>query len=533
MLHRFKAHIDNIELPQKFTWPFHYTPHLLCRIAAQETQQYIASRTDWHDELDNGKMFGVLVVTDSYNKIGFLAAFSGNLAGKNFHEYFVPPIYDALQPGDFFKTSEAEITKINHKIECLRSSKKLHLAQSNLAAIKTEATNTLTELKEKMRHRKIMRDRKRLNGVTDESLIAESQYDKAEFRRTKKHLNDQICTSQQVVDSLMAEIDTLCSERKTRSAQLQLRLFSQYTIQNANGDTKNLCEIFAETQQHTPPAGAGECAAPKLLQYAYQNNLKPIAMAEFWWGQSPKGEIRRQGQFYPSCIGKCKPILLFMMQGLEVEQNPLESIETLSPKILWEDPYIVVVNKPSGMLSVNGKISSHSIEQWAKDRYPQATEPIIVHRLDQSTSGILVIAKDKETHKALQEQFIKRKIKKSYVALLDGIVTSSQGEINLPLKPDYNNRPCQIVADDGKKARTRYEIINIKNGKTKVRLYPFTGRTHQLRVHTAHKDGLNCPIVGDTLYGTSDTRLFLHAERIEFTHPHTLQTISIHCPASF
>ena len=533
MLHRFKHSIAGIEIPSQFTWPFHYTPHQLCFMAAEEVKEYIATRNEWHDELKSGKMFGVLVVADIDGTLGFVSAFSGNLAESNNHDYFVPPIYDALQPGDFFKKGEAYISQINHRITHLSESDEFRQAQNSLNTIVQETSRSLDIFKKEIAQRKALRQQRRENGEEEASLIAESQYDNAEFQRRKKHFNLLISQAQAKVDLITAEIDTLKDERKTRSAKLQMELFSQYRLLNAKRETKDICDIFAETVNQLPPAGTGECAAPKMLQYAYQNNLHPIAMAEFWWGNSPKGEIRSHGHFYPSCISKCKPILLYMMQGLDVEPNPLNNNTAFSPTLLWEDGTIVIINKPSGMLSVDGKIESYSVEQWAKDRYPHATGPMIVHRLDQSTSGILVIAKDKETHQALQAQFLSRKVKKSYVALLDGPISDSKGEINLPLKLDYDNRPRQMVAPDGKKARTRYEVIGIENGKTRVRLYPITGRTHQLRVHCAHPDGLNTPIVGDELYGTPAHRLCLHAEHIEFTHPTLNKTISINCAPEF
>lgn len=527
MLHRFKESTEGISIPKKFTWPFYYTPHPLCLMAASETQDYIVSRADWQDELQCGKMFGVLVVKDSLGMLGFLSAFSGNLAGLNLHEYFTPPIYDALKPGDFFKTGEAEISEINHLIARLSSSNKLLQAKSHLDLTQKQADKQISDFKEIIKQHKIIRDLKRANGEYDDSLIAESQHDKAELRRLKKLCQDRVNQAKKSVDTLIEEINTLREKRKKLSADLQMQLFRQYSLLNARGERKDLCDIFASTPQLIPPAGAGECAAPKLLQYAYINNLKPIAMAEFWWGESPKGEIRHHKQFYPSCISKCKPILLFMMQGLDVEPDPLMLQINFTPDILWEDSYMTIINKPSGMPTINGKTPALSVEQWAKEKYPDTTGPMIVHRLDQSTSGILVIAKDKETHRLLQAQFISRKVKKSYIALLDGIISTNQGEINLPLKPDYEHRPCQMVANDGKKAHTIYKNLGIENGKTRVRLYPITGRTHQLRVHSAHKNGLNCPIVGDNLYGKADTRLFLHAEHIEFIHPHTSQTINI------
>jgi tRNA pseudouridine32 synthase/23S rRNA pseudouridine746 synthase len=267
-----------------------------------------------------------------------------------------------------------------------------------------------------------------------------------------------------------------------------------------------------------------------LLQYAYKNGLQPLAMAEFWWGDSPKGEVRQHGNYYPACNSKCKPILGHMLIGLDVEPNPLMEIAPPEPKIIWEDDDLVAIDKPSGMLSVRGKSGVRSAEEWATERYPEA---MIVHRLDQSTSGILVIAKHKAAHEALQKQFISRTVKKSYVALLEGEISHSEGEIRLPLKLDYEHRPRQMVAQDGRAAHTIYKVEGVEDGCTRIRFYPITGRTHQLRVHAAHASGLGTPIVGDDIYGTSGERLMLHAETIEFIHPTLGKKISLQSKAEF
>lgn len=531
MLHIFKEkQVKGIEPPQKFTWPFQYEPHPLCVIASEEVKRYIASREEWLDELQLGKMFGVLVVRDERNNLGFLAAFSGNLAGRNTHEYFVPPIFDALCPDGFFKTGEAQISEINHKIELLTTSVEFKAAQNHLNASIDNRQALLSKSREQLKHNKQLRARRRAEGEDESELIAESQHEKAELQRLKKRLNETIDSAQHNLDQLLTEIERLKERRKTLSYNLQLRLFEHYKLLNAKGEEKNLCEIFYEATRQLPPAGTGECAAPKLLQYAYQNNLSPIAMAEFWWGESPKGEIRRHGNFYPACISKCKPTLLYMMQGLDVDTDPMSRKRQFTPEILMEDDSIMVINKPSGMPSVDGKTDILSAESWAKK---QVAGAMAVHRLDQATSGILVIAKDKDAHKVLQAQFMSRGIKKSYVALLDGVITSDRGEVSLPLKPDYHHRPCQMVVTDGKNALTLYELISIDNGKSRVRFHPVTGRTHQLRVHAAHRDGLATPIVGDELYGTAASRLCLHAEKIEFTHPSTGEIITIFCPPEF
>ena len=300
---------------------------------------------------------------------------------------------------------------------------------------------------------------------------------------------------------------------------------------NARGEVKDLYTIFEQTVQKVPPAGAGECALPKLLQYAYLHQLKPLAMAEFWWGDSPKNEIRHHGYYYPSCKGKCEPILQHMLQGLEVDENPLLNPvhEEEELEIVFEDEWLLVVNKPAGMLSVPGKAEDRdSVYHRLKKKYPEATGPMIVHRLDMATSGLLLVAKTKEVHQDLQAQFANRSIKKRYVAVLDGIVLSERtGRIELPLCLNPLDRPRQIVNKEyGKEAITEYRIIsesgstfNESRKHTRIIFYPLTGRTHQLRVHAAHPEGLGCPILGDELYGKKADRLYLHAEYIEFRHP--------------
>lgn len=540
MLHRFSHDISNIEQPKLFTWPFHYVPHPLAVIAAEEVQEYLATRTEWSAEIALGKMFGVLIVEVAGGEIGFLAAFSGNLAQSNNHEYFVPPIYDMLQPDDFFRRGEAEITAINQHIAELTRGEAYTSAKLNLEQTKADAEKQLSEFKRVVAERKAERDGRRAEGENSDILILESQRDNADMQRLKRQLKESIAKSQESFDKLNTKIAELKHERQQRSAALQNQIFEQFRILNGRGEIKDLCELFAPTAQGVPPAGAGECAAPKLLQYAFLKGYKPIAMAEFWQGASPRGEVRHHRAFYPACIGKCKPILTHMLEGLDVEPNPLEAIAPAEPHILFEDSYIIVIDKPCGMLSVEGKSGVRSVEQWAKERYPNIDSPMIVHRLDQSTSGILVLAKDKEIHKALQEQFIKRTISKRYTAIVEGIITPNEGKIELPMRLDYDNRPRQIVAEDGKSAITEYRVIAHENNLTRVEFTPITGRTHQLRLHSAHHRGLNAPIVGDNIYGRECNtdlkdghRLCLHASRLEFTHPATGERITINSTPEF
>ena len=540
MFHRFNADISTVALPEQFTWPFHYSPHPLCRLAAEEVKAYLRSREEWADEVAAGKMFGVLVVQDAGGEIGFVAAFSGNLAGRNDHEYFVPAVYDMLQPDDMFRREEAAISAINRRIAEAERSEEYRAAVRALQECRHRADEEILALKKSLSERKRIRDRRRAEGEDVQTLILESQRDNANLQRLKRHHREAMAEADERVRVLQVEIDAMREERSRRSAQLQMALFREFRMLNARGEERDLCELFAPTAQRIPPAGAGECAAPKMLQYAYRHGLRPLAMAEFWQGRSPRGEVRHDGHFYPSCNSKCKPILMHMMQGLDVEPNPLTEICPPEPCILWEDDDLVVIDKPCGMLSVDGKSGVRSVEEWARERYGASDSPMIVHRLDQSTSGILVVAKNKSAHYALQEQFIRRTVEKRYVALLEGEVAERRGVIDLPMRLDYDNRPRQMVAPDGKRAITEYEVLGIEAGNTRILFRPITGRTHQLRLHAAHADGLDAPIVGDDIYGRGlhadchdGHRLCLHACSLVFNHPVSGERIKVECEADF
>ena len=539
MFHSFQTSIAGIELPRLFTYPFHYTPHPLCVMAAGEVQAYINKQTRWKEELDKGKMFGVLIVRTSNGQTGYLAAFSGNLCGSNSHSFFVPPVYDLLKPDGFFKIEEEQISAINHQIGQLQNCDRYLEVQQKMERETASSQQALSEARKVLKAAKEKREQRRLHRPNENeqaAMIRESQYQKAEFKRLERYWKEQISEIKTELESFSSQIEALKAERRNRSAALQQKLFQQFNFLNAKGETKNLCAIFEETVQKTPPAGAGECAAPKLLQYAYLSGLSPIAMAEFWWGESPKTEIRHHGYYYPSCRGKCEPILRHMLQGLNVEPAPSErySLSQNMPEILFEDQWLLVLHKPEGVLSVPGKSEEQSIYSLLIARYPEATGPLVVHRLDMATSGLLLAAKTQEVHRHLQAQFENRSIKKRYIALLDGILPEEEGVIDLPICPDYLDRPRQMVNEElGKTAITRYQVMDRRNGQTRIAFFPLTGRTHQLRVHAAHPLGLNCPIVGDELYGRKAERLYLHAEYLEFIHPVSGQRMVIEKKAEF
>lgn len=542
MLHRFTTSITDIPLPERFTYPFCYTPHPLCILAAKEVQSYLTRQTAWKDELRQGKMFGVLIVQTEHGETGYLAAFSGILAGKNLHPFFVPPVYDLLQPQGFFKIEEENISSINRNIRQLENDKAYAALSAELARTIQSAENILATAKAQLKEAKTAREQRRkekeLNAQEEAELIRESQFQKAEYKRLERSWKARITTLQTQTEDWERRISALKSERKTRSAALQQKLFEQFGMLNYRGEVKNLCEIFGQTVHKTPPAGAGECAAPKLLQQAYLHGWKPIAMAEFWWGDSPKTEIRHHGHYYPACKGKCEPILQHMLQGLQVEENPMlkrMQVPSQNLEIVYEDPWLSVINKPAGMLSVPGKEDAVSVYSLTREQYPEADGPLTVHRLDMATSGLMLIAKTKRVHQNLQAQFKNRLVRKRYVALLEGIVPKDKGTVDLPLCLNPLDRPRQMVhTEHGKPAITDYQVLERLDGKrTRIAFYPHTGRTHQLRIHAAHPLGLHCPIIGDELYGEKADRLYLHAEYLEFTHPITGETVRITKEAEF
>lgn len=565
----FSNSIKHYSLPKRFTFPFYYQPHPLCELAAKELQHYLHTQQEWQhnfgltDDKNNasGKMFGVLLVENTQKEIGYLTAFSGKLCGKYTVGHFVPSIPENEQltsqsdeetkkEKDFyekFDVEQVEINKLTAKLNALESNPQLPLLQNELLAIGLAFQKELTQHQEIMAVNRKNRKEQRKNadqalnnkGLTllFNQLAKESVHDKNQLKALKHDWQQKIDDVQQQLNTLENEIKQLKNERQNRSSLLQNQLFQQYQLLNKDGCSKSLQDIFKPTPQQTPPSGSGDCAAPKLIQYAFKNNYNILAMAEFWWGISPKSEIRQHKNYYPACSGKCEPILNWMLTGIEQDKNPL-LINTANNKkleILYQDEAMAIVNKPHDMLSVPGKHIQDSVYTRIKQLIPSASGPIIVHRLDMSTSGLMVIALTKRAHKQLQKQFIQRDVEKRYVALLDGIIEQKTGEITLPLIGDFYNRPRQLVCyETGKHAHTTWQVIEYtKNNKTKIYLTPKTGRTHQLRVHSAHPSGLHTPIVGDDLYGTSASRLHLHAEKLTLKHPLTKKELTFQSAPCF
>lgn len=550
---RFNTPIQGVALPEKFTFPFYYQPHPLCVQAAEQLQQHLSTQTQWqhnfgHDGVSDGagKMFGVLLVRNSAGEIGFLSAFSGKVADQNLLPGFVPPVFDMLTEQSFFKAELAEITELSKQIVQRESCPTTTRLKHQLKTMQATYQQQEAALRSTMIERRAERKAKRIQaeGTLDAQALAElndqlgkqSVADKNQLKYLKLEWEQKLAGVEAELSQREQQLVKLTSQRASLSNALQNKLFEQYVFLNACGETRSLKSIFADTSSPTPPAGAGECAAPKLLHYAYANGYQPLAIAEFWWGASPKSEIRQHGQFYPSCNSKCQPILGHMLQGLTVDDNPLEEnwAEDKPLEILYQDDAMVVVNKPSGLLSVPGKVITDSAYSRLQAQFPDVEGPFVIHRLDMATSGLLVFALTRRANKSLQKQFMSRAVNKRYVALLEGDIADDQGTIDLPMRGDPVDRPRQLVCfEHGKPAFTTWQKIAHDNGRTKLYLEPKTGRTHQLRVHCAHHLGLATPMVGDTLYGEKANRLHLHAERLELDHPYTKQRMTFQVAESF
>ena len=550
---RFHSPIDGYSLPEKFTFPFYYQPHPLCILAAEQLQQHLLTQQNWQHDfgLDStkngtGKMFGVLLVKSPQGELGFLSAFSGKIADQNLLPGFVPPVFDMLTEQSFFRTELADITAVSDELKTKQTNPKLIQLREALKV--NQAQYKQEESKQRQRIIEGRAARKAERAIAEASLEPEalkerlvelskqSVAEKNVLKYLKLEWDEKITRISQELSQLETSLIALKEQRKQMSNALQNKLFKQYRFLNANGQEQSLQAIFKPTATPTPPAGAGECAAPKLLHYAYLHGFQPLALAEFWWGVSPKSEIRQHKSFYPSCNSKCQPILGHMLDGLALDDNPLEEnwAEDKELEILFEDEAMVVVNKPSGLLSVPGKTIKDSAYTRLQERHPDVEGPFVIHRLDMATSGLLVFALTKRANKSLQKQFISRSVEKRYVALLEGEIKEPNGKIELPMRGDPDDRPRQLVCyEHGKPALTTWTLIETINGRSKLLLYPKTGRTHQLRVHCAHHLGLNTAMVGDALYGQKADRLHLHAEFLELDHPYSKERMRFQVDSEF
>jgi len=530
-------------VPQGFHNPFSDRPAPIAELAAKSLQKKLDQNTRQFKSLfsnHEGKMFGVLVVKNTVGEFGYLAGYSGMLNQQWATPGFVPPVFDLDEQVDFLRVGEARLLEISNLIKNRLDNPARLEAIQQLSELKQRCEHDLSAIRCRNKKNKKLRWTRRKSISSDHEgvrllheLSLSSQQDKKEFKRLKLSWREILLGAEKLFEqNYGSEINRLRSESKQLSQKLHSRVFETYRLQNSLGEVASVKSLF---DGKAPPGGTGDCAAPKLLQFALTNNFKPLALAEFWWGDGPSDGIRHHGEFYSPCRGKCHPVLPFLIKGLEIESDTSSVIDSLQqPDIVYEDEYMVAINKPVGLLSIPGKQITHSVSNWLAERYPKATGPLLVHRLDMATSGLLLATKDSYSHKQLQKQFIERKVEKRYLAVLSKPVVSASRRIRLPLRVDFDDRPRQMVCyEHGKKAETRVEIISKTADSTRVYLYPVTGRTHQLRVHAAHHKGLAAPIVGDELYGTRAERLMLHAESINFCHPHTGRRMSLTVDAAF
>ena len=552
LFHTFSKDISGIRPPEKFTYPFFYTPHPLVELASAQLKGYLVKTDLKHNFglgqnehlIEQGKMFGVLVVRNKAGKLGWLAAYSGKLS-EDPKEYFAPPICDIHAAQSFYKKGEIELNEMSAEIVALEKDPNRLEAIGKLEDRLTEINEFLRAGRADLKDAKKARQRYR---ETVKKTLSPQDYEEVKERLAKesiqgqlvfKHRSKKWIIEQEALEGKLAnfsnEIRELKEIRRTKSNALQREIFNQYVFLNGLGQQQVLSDCFPDFDLRHPPSGSGDCAAPKLLQFAYNNELEPVCMGEFWWGAAPVKEVRKHGYFYPSCASRCRPILGHMLQGLDVEENPLLNYGKDKPMpIVYEDEDLVVVDKPAGLLSVPGVEIEDSALTRIKNLYPNASGAILLHRLDMSTSGLLMFTLNPKANKRMQRQFIKRQVEKTYIAEVVGEIKEEEGTILLPLAPDYFDLPRQMVCqENGKPSKTIWKVLHREKGISRLALKPVTGRTHQLRVHCAHPDGLGLPMIGDELYGVIGKRLHLHAHELIFQHPTSKERITLTAPIPF
>jgi len=543
------------ELPVRLTDPFaHVPPHPLARRAAEELQRFLrhgdlASGVDLGalDAPGQGKMFGVLVVAAPDGRVGYLRGFSGMLDGRWLVDGFAPPLFDPLTRDAFLPAGEAELRALDERHSELADGAGPVALRASLAEMTARHDAAIAGIRARHEANRGLRHgaRQRLasgeagDGERQAALHAlgqESRADAAERRRLEvahEQEREGLVSAVRALDTQRAGLEHLRAER---SRQLWRQIAESYVIPNARGESRLLATLFAP---EPPPGGAGDCAAPKLLAHAYRHGLRPLALAEFWWGAPPLTGGRHAGVYYPACRGKCGGVLPYMLEGLSVDLEPLPGaapgpVDAL--RLVYEDAWVLVVDKPPGLLSVPGRHapSRDSVLVRLRRQYPDASGLLVVHALEPETSGLLLLARDPATYAVLQRQFARREADRRFAAWLEGHVAGEQGVIELPLRADREDRRRQLVDPlHGKRAITEWRITQRSGTQTRVSLWPRTWLPHQLRVHAAHPLGLGAPVTGDRLYGRDDTRLMLHAEALTFIHPHTGARLEVESPAPF
>lgn len=504
----------------------------------------ILAHPAWRAEVERGKMFGILLVDPDtsadpllhrHGPVSALYAYSGQILGRSDWQGYVPAIYDYLAPDGYFKRHEALITQLNHDIARATADSALIGARQRLQEVEKEGREEVDRYRAFIAAQRATR------------TTAEAQYQNAELRRIRQRANAAVEAARRDVDDREHAIDAMRHERRQRSDALQRWLFTMHRLCDPTGHERALLDIFAHhatatgSRQTMPPAGTGECCAPRLLHYANRHRLTPLALAEFWYGASPRGEIRHHLHYYEPCQAKCAPILPTLLAGRTVDIIGRHAAITTPTAldIIYEDPWLIAINKPAGMLSVPGRDGGQDdAETMLRRQRPDSPYLKMVHRLDMDTSGILLAALTPEAHAMMQRLFARHDgVQKQYRALVSGPRPITPQTVSLPLAPDFLNRPRQRV--DSSKGKEAVTIVRPTGRRVTIEgheaqellLTPLTGRTHQLRLHCAHPDGLHSPIVGDTLYGNiRAARMYLHAQSLTFRHPMTGDTIVITCP---
>ncbi|MEZ9858907.1 pseudouridine synthase [Vibrio splendidus] len=541
---------QDLSIPTRFTFPYYYTPHPTCELAMLQLQQ---SLTDCGvNETSQGNLYAVLLVQDpTTQELGYLSAFSGlqldpSLASQLNNINFVLPAFDSEQFQSNNSANLARQSQLADDIKKLQQSHNLDVLVAELEELTVESAQAIEAFQLAMTVNKAQRNELREQANQEKALGNlesaanllkqlgnQSSQEKRDLKALRIEWKQKIAERQSQVDLIESELKNRKQDHQSISEQLETQRLSHYRFINQALESKSLLELL---DGKDALEGSGDCCLPKLLNFAFEHGFKPLALSEFWWGLPPTDIIRQHANLYPVCQSKSFEILDHQLTHIELEDNPLIVNPAVGKSfdIVYEDDEIVVVNKPEEFLSVPGKFIEDSVYTRIKALYPNATGPLIIHRLDMSTSGLLILALTAESNKHIQKQFIDRTVEKRYTALLDGEIDGKSGDISLPLRGDITDRPRQLVCHEhGRNADTYWEAIGTSNGKTKVHLYPKTGRTHQLRVHCAHPLGLGVPIRGDDLYGYKRERLHLHAGYLKLIHPTTGEWMEFEVPSEF
>ncbi|MFA0005729.1 pseudouridine synthase [Vibrio splendidus] len=541
---------QDLSIPTRFTFPYYYIPHPTCELAMLQLQQSLIDCGV--NETSQGNLYAVLLVQNPITQeLGYLSAFSGlqldpSLASQLNNINFVPPAFDSEQFQSHNSANLARQSQLADDIKKLQQSHNLDVLVAELEELTVESAQAIEAFQLAMTVNKAQRNELREQANQEKALGNlesaanllkqlgnQSSQEKRDLKALRIEWKQKIAERQSQVDLIESELKNRKQDHQAISEQLETQRLSHYRFINQALESKSLLELL---DGKDALEGSGDCCLPKLLNFAFEHGFRPLALSEFWWGVPPTDIIRQHANLYPVCQSKSFEILDHQLSDIELEDNPLIVNPAVGKSfdIVYEDDEIVVVNKPEEFLSVPGKFIEDSVYTRIKARYPNATGPLIIHRLDMSTSGLLILALTAESNKNIQKQFIDRTVEKRYTALLDGEITGVSGYISLPLRGDITDRPRQLVCHEhGRNADTYWEAIGTSNGKTKVHLYPKTGRTHQLRVHCAHPLGLGVPIRGDDLYGYKRERLHLHAGYLKLIHPTTGEWMEFEVPSEF